>query len=71
MWDIFIEVGTGIIEWLLERRSDSKERPRRSLTPNERSQKRHGSTPEETAASSSSGDFPDDRNDVDVLRVGP
>jgi hypothetical protein len=71
MWDIFIEVGTGIVEWLLERRRDSKARPKRFLTRNERARKRRRGSEQETAASSSDGDSPDDRNNVDVLRVGP
>jgi hypothetical protein len=71
MWDIFVEVGTGIIQWLLERRSDSQKRPKRSLTPSERARKRRRRSPEETAASSSDSKSPDERDNVDILRVSP
>ena len=75
MWDIFIDVGTGIIEWLLQRGSDSDERTKRFPTPNERAQKRRRISRKKTVASPSDGKSADgrrdDRDNVDVLRVGP
>lgn len=75
MWDIFIDVGVGVIEWLLQRRSDSDKRSKRFPTPNERAQKRRRVSRKKTMASPSDGNSADgrrnDRDNVDVLRVGP